>query len=46
VAPYSASKFFVRGLTEGLNIEYAEIGIKVIDVMPLMRFINSKIGTK
>lgn len=35
VAPYAASKFFVRGLTEGLNIEYAELGIKVIDVMPL-----------
>ncbi|TXD97150.1 SDR family NAD(P)-dependent oxidoreductase [Psychrobacter frigidicola] len=35
VAPYAASKFFVRGLTEGLNIEYAERGIKVIDVMPL-----------
>lgn len=35
VAPYAASKFFVRGLTEGLNIEYSELGIKVIDVMPL-----------
>lgn len=35
VAPYAASKFFVRGLTEGLNIEYADMGIKVIDVMPL-----------
>ncbi|WP_201527993.1 SDR family NAD(P)-dependent oxidoreductase [Psychrobacter frigidicola] len=35
VAPYAASKFFVRGLTEGLNIEYTELGIKVIDVMPL-----------
>ncbi|WP_201558775.1 SDR family oxidoreductase [Psychrobacter sp. 72-O-c] len=35
IAPYSASKFFVRGLTEALNIEYAELGIKVIDVMPL-----------
>ena len=35
VANYAASKFFVRGLTEGLNIEYAELGIKVIDVMPL-----------
>lgn len=35
VAAYSASKFFVRGLTEGLNIEYAALGIKVIDVMPL-----------
>lgn len=35
VAPYAASKFFVRGLTEGLNIEYEKLGIKVIDVMPL-----------
>lgn len=35
VAPYAASKFFVRGLTEGLNIEYADLGIKVVDVMPL-----------
>jgi short-subunit dehydrogenase len=35
IAPYSASKFFVRGLTEALNIEYEKIGIKVIDVMPL-----------
>ncbi len=35
IAPYSASKFFVRGLTEALNVEYAELGIKVVDVMPL-----------
>ena len=35
IAPYSASKFFVRGLTEGLNIEFAARGIKVVDVMPL-----------
>ena len=35
VAPYAASKFFVRGLTEGLNIEFADLGIKVVDVMPL-----------
>lgn len=35
VANYAASKFFVRGLTEGLNIEYAKQAIKVIDVMPL-----------
>lgn len=35
VATYAASKFFVRGLTEGLNIEYGKLGIKVIDVMPL-----------
>lgn len=35
IAPYSASKFFVRGLTEGLNIEFEPQGIKVIDIMPL-----------
>lgn len=35
IAPYSASKFFVRGLTEGLNIEFADLGVKVVDVMPL-----------
>lgn len=35
IAPYSASKFFVRGLTEGLNVEYEKLGVKVIDVMPL-----------
>ncbi|WP_019672225.1 SDR family NAD(P)-dependent oxidoreductase [Psychrobacter lutiphocae] len=35
IAPYSASKFFVRGLTEALNIEFEPKGIKVIDVMPL-----------
>ncbi|PNK61106.1 SDR family NAD(P)-dependent oxidoreductase [Psychrobacter sp. FDAARGOS_221] len=35
IAPYSASKFFVRGLTEALNIEFEPKGIKVVDVMPL-----------
>ena len=35
IAPYSASKFFVRGLTEALNIEYEQMGIRVVDVMPL-----------
>lgn len=35
IAPYSASKFFVRGLTEALNIELAPRGIRVVDVMPL-----------
>lgn len=35
IATYSASKFFVRGLTEALNLEYEPKGIKVIDVMPL-----------
>ena len=35
VANYAASKFYVKGLTEGLNIEYKAQGIKVIDVMPM-----------
>lgn len=35
LATYSASKFFVRGLTEGLNIELARHGITVTDLMPL-----------
>lgn len=34
-AVYSASKFFVRGLTEALNIEWARHGIYVCDVSPL-----------
>ena len=32
---YAASKFFVRGLTEGLDAEWANDGIRVIDMMPL-----------
>lgn len=35
LATYSASKFFVRGLTEGLNIELERHGITVTDLMPL-----------
>jgi NAD(P)-dependent dehydrogenase (short-subunit alcohol dehydrogenase family) len=35
LATYSASKFFVRGLTEGLNIEFERHGITVTDLMPL-----------
>lgn len=35
IATYSATKFFVRGLTEALNIEYAKDNIKVVDIMPL-----------
>ena len=35
LATYSASKFFVRGLTEGLNIEFEKHGITVTDLMPL-----------
>jgi NAD(P)-dependent dehydrogenase (short-subunit alcohol dehydrogenase family) len=33
-AVYSASKFFVRGLTEAMNIEWERHGIHVCDVMP------------
>ncbi len=35
LASYSASKFFVRGLTEALNIEFERHGITVTDLMPL-----------
>ena len=35
LATYSASKFFVRGLTEGLNLEFEKHGITVTDLMPL-----------
>jgi NAD(P)-dependent dehydrogenase (short-subunit alcohol dehydrogenase family) len=33
-AVYSASKFFVRGFTEAMNIEWERHGIHVSDVMP------------
>jgi short-subunit dehydrogenase len=35
LATYSASKFFVRGLTEALNLELEKDGIVVSDLMPL-----------
>jgi NAD(P)-dependent dehydrogenase (short-subunit alcohol dehydrogenase family) len=35
LASYSASKFFVRGLTEALNLELEKEGITVTDLMPL-----------
>jgi NADP-dependent 3-hydroxy acid dehydrogenase YdfG len=35
LASYSASKFFVRGLTEALNIELERHGVTVTDLMPL-----------
>ena len=35
LASYSASKFFVRGLTESLNIEWQAQDIRVMDLMPL-----------
>lgn len=39
LATYSASKFFVRGLTEALNLELEKHGITVADIMPL--FVNT-----
>ncbi|MGD0276689.1 MAG: SDR family oxidoreductase [Syntrophales bacterium] len=38
-ATYSASKFWVRGFTESLNIEWERYGINVCDVMP--NFVNT-----
>lgn len=35
LASYSSSKFAVRGITEGLDIEWRKHGIRVFDVMPL-----------
>ena len=35
LATYAATKFFVRGLTEGLSVEWQADGIRVIDIMPL-----------
>ncbi len=39
LAVYSATKFAVRGLTEALDIEFADQGIRVRDIMP--SFINT-----
>lgn len=35
LAVYSATKFAVRGLTEALDLEWQQHGIRVMDVMPL-----------
>lgn len=35
LATYSTTKFAVRGLTEALNIEWQDDGIRVMDIMPL-----------
>lgn len=35
LANYSATKFFVRAITEALNIEWRQHGIRVIDMWPL-----------
>lgn len=35
LASYSASKFYVRGLTEALDLEWGAYGIRVVAIMPL-----------
>lgn len=35
LANYSATKFFIRAITEALNIEWDHYGIRVIDMWPL-----------
>ncbi|WP_099020993.1 SDR family oxidoreductase [Mycolicibacterium palauense] len=35
LAVYSATKFFVRAMTEALDLEWADDGIRVIDMWPL-----------
>lgn len=35
IAAYSASKFYVSGLTEALNLEWRGDGIRVVDITPL-----------
>lgn len=35
LANYSATKFYVRAITEALNLEWAQHGIRVIDMWPL-----------
>lgn len=43
MASYSASKFAIRGLTEALNIEWADHKISVTDIMP--PFVNTHMVT-
>jgi NADP-dependent 3-hydroxy acid dehydrogenase YdfG len=40
ISSYSASKFAIRGLTEALDLEWDEYGIRVMDIMPL--FVKTK----
>lgn len=35
IAAYSASKFFMRGLSEAVDIEWSKSGVWMLDVMPL-----------
>ncbi len=43
MATYSATKFFVRGLTEALEIEWRPFGIKVLAIWPL--YVNTALVT-
>lgn len=40
LASYSSTKFAVRGLTEALDLEWRELGIRVCDIWPL--FVHTK----
>ncbi len=42
LAVYSASKFYVNGLTEALNIEWADYGIRVTSIKPPV--VNTPMG--
>jgi NAD(P)-dependent dehydrogenase (short-subunit alcohol dehydrogenase family) len=42
LAVYSASKFYVNGLTEALNIEWADYGIRVTSIKPPV--VNTAMG--
>ena len=46
IASYSSSKFAVRGLTEGLNLEWEPYGIRVVDIWPLFVQTNMVSGMK
>ncbi len=46
LASYAASKFAVRGLTEGLNLEWEPHDIRVIDIWPLFVQTAMVVGMK
>ncbi len=37
LANYSATKFFIRAITEALDLEWRRYGIRVVDMWPLLR---------
>lgn len=46
IASYAATKAYVRNITEGLDIEWADDGIRVFDIMPLYVRTNMIKGIK